>query len=80
MEPLDLLGYTALLIALLSFLQNNIYVLRVMGIIASVIFCIHAYLTDMQVYVVANICFALVHLYWIVKYKMNKVVDKVAKK
>ena len=72
----DILGYTALAIAMLSFMQNNIFVLRVMGIVASLLFFTQAYLIQETSLMVANICFALIHSYWIIKYKT---VDKSGK-
>jgi len=74
---IDILGYTALAIAMLSFMQDNIYVLRVMGIIASLLFLTQAYLIGETSLMVANICFTFIHSYWIVKYKLKKkVIDK----
>ena len=72
----DILGYTALAIAMLSFMQNNMYILRMMGVSASVLFFSQAYLIGETSLMVANVCFATIHLYWIYKYK---VVDKVVK-
>ena len=72
----DILGYTALLIAMLSFMQNNMYVLRAMGIVASLLFLTQAYMINEMSLMVANICFACIHLFWIYKYKT---VDKSGK-
>ena len=72
----DILGYTALAIAMASFMQNNMYVLRIMGVVASLLFLTQAYLIGQTSLMVANVCFTTIHLYWIYKYK---VVDKVAK-
>ena len=72
----DIIGYTALAIAMLSFMQNNMYVLRIMGVVASLLFLTQAYLIQETSLMVANVCFACIHLYWIYKYK---VVDKVVK-
>ncbi len=72
----DILGYAGLAIAMLSFMQNNIFVLRVMGIIASTLFFTQAFLIQEMSLMVANVCFATIHVYWIIKYKM---VDKSGK-
>ena len=73
----DILGYTALAIAMLSFMQNNMFVLRVMGIVASFLFLTQAYLIGETSLMVANVCFAAIHAYWIIKYKMVDKVEKV---
>ncbi|RLA14004.1 MAG: hypothetical protein DRQ60_07095 [Gammaproteobacteria bacterium] len=70
------IGYVALAIAMASFMQNNIFVLRVMGIIASLLFLTQAIMIDKTSLIVANICFASIHVYWIIKYKL---VDKSGK-
>ena len=69
----EIIGYAALVVALASFMQNSIVRLRWMGIVASMLFLTQAVMIEKHSLIVANICFILVHSYWIYKYK---VVDK----
>lgn len=69
----EIIGYAALFIAMISFMQKRIMLLRILGIVASMLFFAQAYLISSTSLMVANVCFALIHGYWVYKYK---VVDK----
>ena len=70
----ETIGYMGLVILLLSFMQGNIIRLRVLSIIGSIVFLIQAHMLGSVSLMLANLCFVIVHSYWIYKYKT---VDKV---
>ena len=72
----DIIGYAALVVAMVSFMQRDIMPLRILGIVASLLFMTQAILITETSLIVANVCFATIHGYWIYKYKT---LDKVVK-
>jgi hypothetical protein len=71
----DIIGYIALGIAMISFMQGSIMKLRVLGVVASTLFFAQAMMLESNSLMVANVCFALIHLYWIFKYKRVRMSD-----
>lgn len=64
---ISLLGYTASLITILSFLMKDIKRLRIVNIIACVLFVIYGYLKLDPPIIIVNAAVIVVHLYYLKK-------------
>lgn len=69
---IDLIGYLASTIILISFAVKDIIKLRIINSIGSIVWIIYGYLISNNPTIFVNIAVLLIHFTWLIKNRLNE--------
>jgi len=65
----DIIGYIGTLLVVISFLMKNIFLLRLINVMACVVFVIYGILLSLIPVIITNLMIISINLYFIIKEK-----------